>query len=454
LAVTDTTLPERQQARLLAAFLTAESSGLKLATAGRMAALGVIAVWAALIGDFPADFFYYAVIGGFAAVGLLQLWVNRLGSRWRFLLYVLVLGDAALMTVVLALPNPMETHWLPPGFQFHFPRFAYCFLLPVFMVLSFSPGLVLWSGVATSVGWAAGLAWTIATPGTLTASDYRAPMPPTADEALAFFSNPRFIDVQARVEEMLILLIVSGLLAFAVHRMRRLVRKQAMTERARANLARYFSPKIVDELSAVDSPFAEVRTQTVSVLFADIVGFTRQCEVLPPAGAIALLREFHLRMEQTVYEFGGTLDKYLGDGVMVTFGTPRPTPQDAVNALACARAMLDRMDAWNRDRVAEGLPAVHIGVGVHSGPVVLGDVGSDRHIEFAVIGDAVNVASRLEALTRDLAVDLVISDALAQLADAQGGTAFLVGFGPPVPQTLRGRTDPVLVRCYRQAGAA
>ena len=109
--MTDTTLPERQQARLLAAFLAAESSGLKLATAGRMAALGVIGVWGAIIGDFPADFFYYAVIGGFAVVGLLQLWVNGLGPRWRFLLYVTVLADAVLMMSVLALPNTPETHW-------------------------------------------------------------------------------------------------------------------------------------------------------------------------------------------------------------------------------------------------------------------------------------------------------------------------------------------------------
>jgi adenylate cyclase len=192
----------------------------------------------------------------------------------------------------------------------------------------------------------------------------------------------------------------------------------------------------------------------VSVLFADIVGFTAQCETMPPADAIALLREFHLRMEQTVYEFGGTLDKYLGDGVMATFGTPHPGPQDASNALACARAMLDRVDAWNAERRRQGLEAVRIGIGAHCGQVVLGDVGSDRHIEFAVIGDAVNVASRLEALTRDVGVDIVVSDRLAALALAQGGDVFLAGFGPPVAQTLRGRADQVMVRCFSQGRLA
>jgi len=86
-----------------------------------------------------------------------------------------------------------------------------------------------------------------------------------------------------------------------------------------------------------------------AVLFANIVGFTRQCEERPPAEAIDLLRDFHRRMEQTIFSFRGTLDKFLGDGVMATFGTPRSGSRDAANALGCARAMLGEIDAWNRD---------------------------------------------------------------------------------------------------------
>jgi adenylate cyclase len=452
--VTDSTLSERQRARLASAFQKAEASGLRLATTGRVGALAIIAVWLAFTGSVPVDLYYHAIIGVFALLGFLQLWVSRRDPRWRWLLYLLVLADAVLMTVALVLPNPFEQQGLPPSVLFHFPRFVYFFLLPVFTVLSFSPALVLWSGVAACLGWGAGLAWALMAPGTLTALDYDGARPANVADMIAFMAKPQFVHVDARIEEMLVLMIVSGLLALAVRRMRRLVRDQAMTERARANLARYFSPKMVDELAAVDRPFAEVRTQTVAVLFADIVGFTAQCETMPPAGAIAMLREFHRRMEQAVYEFGGSLDKYLGDGVLATFGTPRPGPQDASNALACARSMLDRVDAWNDERRARGQGEVRIGIGAHSGPVVLGDVGSDRHIEFAVIGDAVNVASRLEALTRDLGVDIAISERLAELAEAQGGAVFLQGFSPRLPRTLRGRADPVPVRCFRQARLA
>ena len=106
LSVTDTTLTERQQNRLLAAFRIAETNGLHLAAAGRLAALAVIAAWIAIIGRFPADYFYQANLAGFALLGFLQLWANRAESR-RALLYALVLCDAALMCAVLILPNPL-----------------------------------------------------------------------------------------------------------------------------------------------------------------------------------------------------------------------------------------------------------------------------------------------------------------------------------------------------------
>jgi adenylate cyclase len=155
-------------------------------------------------------------------------------------------------------------------------------------------------------------------------------------------------------------------------------------------------------------------------------------------------------MENTIFAFGGTLDKYLGDGVMATFGTPRPGSRDAADALACARALLGEIEDWNRERAGRGQTAVRIGIGVHCGPVVLGDVGSDRHIEFAVIGDAVNVASRLESMTRELGVDIVISELLASRAAEEGGEASLAGFSAPVPQAIRGRADPISVLSFRQ----
>src|SRR4051794_2442544 len=447
-----TTLAQRRQDRLASAFRAAEIDGLKFSVMGRLVALLIIALWQAAISQAPFYFYYDALIALFAVSGLLQVVVSRMGGRWRVLLFVFVMVDAALMTLALVFPNPLADEAPTPAMFYHFPQFGYFYLLPVLSLLSFSPPLVLWAGVSACIGWGIGLARAVAAPGTLTAMDFNGPQPTSMHDAMPLMSDPQFVDVVSRIEDMVILMIVSGLLVLAVSRMRRLVRDQADTERARANLARYFSPNMVDELADVDSPFAAVRTQDVAVLFVDIVGFTRQCEARPPAEAIDLLRGFHQRMEHTIFAFGGTLDKFLGDGVMATFGTPRPGSRDAADALACARAMLDEIQAWNHERRACGETEIRIGIGVHVGPVVLGDVGSSRHFEFAVIGDTVNIASRLESLTRELEAAIVISERLAQLTAQQGGKDTLVGFSAPTLRTIRGRADGMSVLSFHPYG--
>ena len=159
-------------------------------------------------------------------------------------------------------------------------------------------------------------------------------------------------------------------------------------------------------------------------------------------------------MERAVFDHGGTLDKFLGDGVMATFGTPETSPADAANALACARAMLAEIDAWNARRAAAGLPTVKLSVGVHYGDVVLGDIGTARRLEFAVLGDTVNVAARLETLTRKLHCRIAASDELvSQARDSRPGEALFEGFAVTAEQQLRGRGEPVKVWTYGEQAA-
>ena len=127
-------------------------------------------------------------------------------------------------------------------------------------------------------------------------------------------------------------------------------RRRQAAERARNNLARYFSPNVVELLAAQDEPLGAVRRETVAVLFADIVGFTQMAETMPPEAVLAMLREFHARMTAQIFASGGTVDKYIGDGIFAVFGVPTPGPKDAANALACAEAMLDALEHWNEER--------------------------------------------------------------------------------------------------------
>ena len=204
----------------------------------------------------------------------------------------------------------------------------------------------------------------------------------------------------------------SQVLAVVVWRSRRLVMRQAAAMRERTNLARYFSPNMVEELAQTDEPLGAVRQQDVAVLF---------------------------------------IDKYLGDGLMATFGTPWPGPGDAADALSCGIAMAAELQRWNQGRQGTGAPAIAAGIGIHYGPVVVGDMGGEGALEFAVIGDSVNVAARLEALSRSLDADLVISADLAATAQAQGlGRAVLADFQAAPPQTLRNRAAAVEILCRRR----
>src|SRR5438105_4977376 len=197
-----------------------------------------------------------------------------------------------------------------------------------------------------------------------------------------------------------------------IARLRELERRRAASERARTNLARYFSPNIVEMLAERDEPLGAVRRQTVAVLFLDIVGFTHMAERMPPEAVVTILRQFHERMTAQIFACGGTVEKYIGDAIFAVFGLPNAGPQDAANALTCADRMVAALKQWNAERAVEGEPPLSIGIGLNYGPAVIGDVGSEHSLSFTVIGDTVNTANRLQGMTRNLDTPMVIGDAL------------------------------------------
>jgi adenylate cyclase len=223
---------------------------------------------------------------------------------------------------------------------------------------------------------------------------------------------------------------------------RKLDRERADAERARANLARYFSPNIVDLLADSDEPLGPVRRQQVAVLFLDIVGFTRMAEAMTPEAVVSMLREFHGRMAAQIFACGGTIEKYIGDEIFAVFGLPAASPHDALNALRCAALMLKELEAWNQERADQGKPRLSIGVGVNYGPAVMGDVGTEHSLAFTVIGDTVNVASRLQSLTRGLKTPLVVADAVVKQI---GGGTLPIELDDKGEHELRGRSSAIRI---------
>jgi len=265
---------------------------------------------------------------------------------------------------------------------------------------------------------------------------------------LAEFFDPNTIIIGMRAQEIVIFLIVAGILALNGWRNNRLVLRQASIARERENLARHFPPNIVDDLAGQNDPFANIRSQPVAVLFADIVGFSRLAEQGSPEQVVAMLRAYHQRLENAVFDNKGTLDKFLGDGVMATFGSHTVSPDDAANAIQCARDMVTAIDKWNIEREANGESPIKLSVGIHYGDVILGDIGSERRLEFATLGDTVNVASRLEALTRDLDTQIIISNAVVEAQQVNSdnkSTNLLSGFKSEGNQIVRGRDTEISV---------
>ena len=432
---------------LQAAFAQEEETGFRLATRLRFSALAIFAVWITIENGFPEALFYYFFLAAFAVLGLVPLQLRNRGRYRSWHRYLFPLLDCFLVVFTILAPNPFERTNFPLPMDLRFGNEMYLFVFLVVAVFSYSPRVVLWTGASAALAWSLGVLWVLSLPQTL--AEPAAETWAALDSAgqLATIMDPQRVFYGPWGRLVMILLVVSGGLAAAVHRSRRLVLREADAERGRANLSRYFSANLVEKLAKSDEPIGTSRSQNAAILFADIVGFTALSEHGTPADVIGLLREFHVRVEEAVFAHDGTLDKYIGDGVMVSFGTPVSGEHDATNALRSARALLASVDAWSNERVGAGKSPVKIGIGLHYGPVIAGDVGGNQRLEYTVIGDTVNVASRVERLTRHFKAPLVVSDDLlaAVRAEGQSEPCDIEGLVELSPQQLRGREETLKV---------
>ena len=248
----------------------------------------------------------------------------------------------------------------------------------------------------------------------------------------------------AHVNSYILGMAIVGILGFFLAYLTFLVRKTVFSavsnEVKSSQLSRYFSPNVVDEISQADDSFftSGGKQQNVAVLFCDIEGFTQLSEELGPEKTIETLSQYHEQMLEVVFNNHGTLDKFLGDGMLVTFGTPLESPNDAENAILAGIAMKSKLNEWNLKRKEENQKPIKIRIGIHFGPVIVGNVGIAKRLEYTVIGDTVNAASRIEALGKEVNRSFLISkDLLSRVKDTSVLNAKFISLGN---YALRGKS--------------
>lgn len=436
----------RAARRMADAFSREERSGLMLAALVRTLMLLCATLFFALASNLSGMPYLalIASIAGLALIGLLQFLLLHQGYNPPWLKYAFVALDCAYLTVMFAGDfNQLETN-APPALIIREGGILFFLFVVVQTAFSFSPGLMVWAAFCITLSWSLVLTDALLDP--VTIAEWWIPAQAEVPAYFQKYANPAYLPLSKWAIDTLCMALITLGLAFAVARSRKIVVVATAAERARANLSRYFSPRMVETLAARDDPFGATRRQTASILFADIRGFTAFAEATEPEDVMDLLRAFHARMEAAVFDAGGTLHTIMGDGLMASFGVPDPSPDDTVRALGCAGAMLQSLDRWNKDRVSLGLPEIRIGIGIHRGLVVLGDVGSERSSSFSVVGDTVNTSARLQTLTKDFGARLIVSGEVMEAVKYETGSTYppmLSQLEPCGPQSLRGREGEI-----------
>jgi class 3 adenylate cyclase len=219
-------------------------------------------------------------------------------------------------------------------------------------------------------------------------------------------------------------------------------RQTLLAERARSTLGSYLSPEIAAQALSNDGVRLGGTRQRVAILFTDLRGFTSLSESADPEMLVRDLNEYFDHMVGAIRAAGGVVDKYIGDSIMAVFGAPTPHPDDAARAIRAAHALQQALGVLNAQRERAGKKPIAHGVGVHFGEVIAGNIGTAERAQYTVIGDAVNVAARLESATKELGVGVLIS---AEAIDAAGNADKLPDLRDIGSIAVKGRTGALRV---------
>lgn len=349
-------------------------------------------------------------LGAYLLFTVTRLAMAHAGRLPRWFLALSVLADMALLLGVIW--SFHLQYMQPAAFYLKAPTLLYVFIFIALRTLRFEPVYVVLAGGAAAAGWLfmAGYAmmWD--------------PMaaPVTRDYVRYLTSNS--ILIGAEFDKIASILTVTGILALAIVRARRLLVRAVRESLAARELSRFFAPDVADRITDLDAGIriGHGELREAAVLNVDMRGFSQLATEIAPDDLIALLAEYQRLVVPLVQAHGGSIDKFLGDGVMATFGATRPSRTAAADALRAVDALAAATAEWQAARNARGVPAPAVGLAVAAGPVVFGAVGDDSRLEYTVIGGAVNLAAKLEKHTKSEGVRALTDAGSYAAALAQG----------------------------------
>lgn len=379
------------------ALAEAQRKGFRLAIVGRTIAITALA-FAFLAGyHFPVNILIWLFTLGLGLAGLLAL--RTAGTRLENLSrYAFFSFDAVLVSAIIAFAPLSAGDDIPQNLVFLTTRGQFYYIVIAESVLTLSPALVLWTGACCAIGLALSTGWIAAGMQTiLTFADL--PIAPSREIFFRVVLSPDFLGVESRIEEVLILSAVTGIAAIAVHGVRSVVLARISAEERHRQMQRVFGKyvpaSVISELEA-DGQLAP-QSREATLLFADVEGFTSISEKLQPAEVVHLLNELFAAVSDKITARGGLIVNYFGDAVIAAFNAPLPLAKHEFSAVMAARDILTTLETseFHGHRL-------RLRIGIASGLVAAGTVGSDDRLSFTLYGDTVNLSQRLESFNKEM----------------------------------------------------
>ncbi|MEZ5931096.1 MAG: adenylate/guanylate cyclase domain-containing protein [Alphaproteobacteria bacterium] len=340
----------------------------------------------------------------YSAFTLLRLWLalERLLTRW-FIAISIIVDVAVLLITIWSFHLQYDA---PPALYLKAPTLMYVFILIALRTLRFEPGMVILTGVAASIGWLLAVGYAV---GHEQACDMMQLLKAItgADACNITHMFPKYtssdrILVGAEVDKIVSMLMVTLILAIALVRARKLLIRATAEQQAAAELSRFFAPEIAGRIRDTEAEIkpGDAELRDAAILMTDLRGFTPLTEKLLPKEVMALLSAYQSRVVAAITAEGGSVDKFMGDGILASFGAAVPSEQPAAQALRAADRILRDCRAWQRERRESGLEAPSVGLAITTGRVMFGAIGDASRLEYTVIGEPVNAAAKLEKHTK------------------------------------------------------